>query len=191
MKLIDLIMEECKCTEPITRSFIEEVLGDIALFDRKQRDYGSQNIADFGVFGVLVRANDKIARLKNLGTKLATNEAVEDSWRDLSVYGVIARLVRSGKWEKSSDAPSEERSAPTTAVGQTVVVTNSCSGGPAIGAVGRVVKEHSIGRWPYSVSFDDAFKNGHTCGGLTKQEHGYYFDSLDGETDGVAIKRSD
>ena len=86
-------------TEPMTIEFIKEVLKDIVLFDKKQHDYGSQNISDFGEFGILVRVNDKIARLKNLQGKEAKNESIEDAWQDLSVYGVIARLVRKDVWK--------------------------------------------------------------------------------------------
>lgn len=93
-------------TEDITVGFIVEVLNDISLFDKKQRDYGSENIAAFGELGVLVRVNDKIARLKNLCNKetpqsrsVPENESIMDSWQDLSVYGVIARLVRKGEWK--------------------------------------------------------------------------------------------
>ena len=65
----------------------------------KQRDYGPGNILDFGDFGVLVRANDKVARLKNLykGNR-PQNETVDDSWLDLANYAVIAMLVRRGYW---------------------------------------------------------------------------------------------
>ena len=65
----------------------------------KQRDYGPGNILDFGDYGVLVRANDKIGRLKNLykGEK-PRNESVDDSWLDLANYAVIALMVRRGHW---------------------------------------------------------------------------------------------
>ena len=94
------LWERLACTEPITQEFISEVLGDIMLFDKKQKDYGSSNIADFGELGVLIRANDKIARLKNLlrTKRRPANESIRDSWQDLSVYGVIARLVRRHVW---------------------------------------------------------------------------------------------
>lgn len=64
----------------------------------KQHDYGHSNITDFGELGVLVRANDKMARLKNLlnCSSIPKNESIEDSWRDLSNYGIIALLIRRG-----------------------------------------------------------------------------------------------
>jgi hypothetical protein len=94
------VFAELGCTEALTRAYIEIALSDIATFDRKQHDYGPDNIAAFGERGVVVRMNDKMARLRNLvwGGKLASNEAVEDSYADLSVYGVIARMCRAGVW---------------------------------------------------------------------------------------------
>lgn len=62
----------------------------------KQHDYGHRNITDFGEFGVLVRVNDKIARLKNLFKKNRepANEKVEDSWQDTANYSAIALMLR-------------------------------------------------------------------------------------------------
>lgn len=46
---------------------IAEVTGELReLMINKQRDYGHSNITDFGEYGVLVRLNDKVCRLKNL-----------------------------------------------------------------------------------------------------------------------------
>jgi hypothetical protein len=101
MALIDEIVQALLVHEPMTREFIAVVLKDICKFDEKQHDYGSRNISEFGELGVLVRANDKMARLKNLQDKPAANEPIEDSWQDLSVYGVIARLVRAGTWPQA------------------------------------------------------------------------------------------
>lgn len=98
--LIGQLEEVLKGCEPITREYLRVALADAATFDSKQKDYGPANIAAFGEFGVLVRCNDKIARLINLLNREAPrNESVEDSWLDLSVYGVIARLCRAGLWE--------------------------------------------------------------------------------------------
>lgn len=77
-------------------------LSNVRLLDRKQQDYGSRNISDFGAFGVLVRANDKIQRLRNLMTSTNStpnNEPLVDSWRDLGNYGLIGQLIEEGKWE--------------------------------------------------------------------------------------------
>jgi hypothetical protein len=80
----------------------EIAVENVQLLDRKQLDYGPGNIAAFGELGVLVRANDKIERLKNLHKtgrlNDPQNESVTDSWLDLSNYGIIAQLIRKGLW---------------------------------------------------------------------------------------------
>ena len=63
---------------------------------KKQKDYGHENIMAFGELGVLVRANDKIARLKNLQGKEASNEPRMDSWVDLGGYSLIAQMLDRG-----------------------------------------------------------------------------------------------
>jgi len=108
--LIDSIYQKLECKELLTKEIIEEFLKDIQLFDKKQGDYGPQNISKFGVIGVLVRSSDKIERLVNLfktSTLVETvtpttrnqDETVADTWADLSVYGAIARTISAGKWE--------------------------------------------------------------------------------------------
>lgn len=84
---------------------IDQVLGEMReVMIRKNRDYASakaDNISEFGELGVLVRANDKLSRLKNLlwHTKhQPKNESIADSWVDLANYCVIAMLVRRGIW---------------------------------------------------------------------------------------------
>jgi len=71
-----------------------------ALMLRKQNDYGPSNITALGNRGVFVRVWDKIARLKNLlwdhPNRQTANESIEDSWRDLSNYGVLAILNERG-----------------------------------------------------------------------------------------------
>lgn len=89
-------------TTPQARAALEIALANIAVLDAKQQDYGPGNIAAFGEFGCLVRANDKIERLKHLlrTGNAPKNESVEDAWLDLANYAVIAVLCRSGKWSK-------------------------------------------------------------------------------------------
>ena len=57
------IFTALECTEELTKEFIKQSLSNIKLFDKKQRDYGSGNIARFGEQGVLVRSSDKFERL--------------------------------------------------------------------------------------------------------------------------------
>ena len=60
------LFEDLKCTEEQTLDIIEQALEDITLFDKKQHDYGPQNISKFGMLGVLVRSSDKLERLIHL-----------------------------------------------------------------------------------------------------------------------------
>src|SRR4051812_16951880 len=76
-----------------------------SLADRKQQDYGSRNLTQFGQFGVLVRASDKLARLQTLIEKArdregpsVSTETIEDTWRDLANYGAIGALMAGGQW---------------------------------------------------------------------------------------------
>jgi hypothetical protein len=73
---------------------------NIQIMDKKQQDYGSNNISAFGEFGVLVRLNDKIERLKNLNKMPSVkNEAIEDSYLDIANYAVIALMIRRNLWK--------------------------------------------------------------------------------------------
>jgi hypothetical protein len=82
----------------LVHAFAKQTVDNAVVFASKQHDYGPGNIASFGEFGVLVRLNDKVARLANLQGKAAKHEAVGDSWLDVANYGTIAMLVREGKW---------------------------------------------------------------------------------------------
>lgn len=77
---------------------VDEVMGELReLMINKQRDYGHSNITDFGEYGVLVRLNDKVCRLKNLlGKKEPKNESIDDSWMDIANYSIIALMLRKG-----------------------------------------------------------------------------------------------
>lgn len=84
------------------REFLKIALENVLLMDAKQQDYGSKNISDFGKFGVLVRMNDKLQRIKNIfGTgkrKKVKNESLQDSFRDLSNYAIIFIMLDNGNW---------------------------------------------------------------------------------------------
>ena len=58
---------------------------------RKQRDYGHQNIARFGMTGLIIRCHDKIARLENLlaNNKAPGNESIYDTVMDIAGYSAI------------------------------------------------------------------------------------------------------
>jgi len=85
----------------VSRDFIRYSLANALLFDRKNEDYGPDNIAEFAAMGCLVRMSDKYKRLKHLymnRRKKVTNESITDSWRDLSNYAIIALLCEDSKW---------------------------------------------------------------------------------------------
>ena len=84
------------------------------LFCRKQKNYGPDNISmgstlereedrKLSLQGLFFRLNDKINRYKQMimfGSKDAVGESLDDTFKDISVYGIIAQLVQSGKWGK-------------------------------------------------------------------------------------------
>ena len=83
------------------RAFLIIALENTLLMDKKQQDYGSRNISDFGIVGVVIRMNDKFQRIKNLignRRKATVNESIRDTFRDVSNYAIIALLLDSKKW---------------------------------------------------------------------------------------------
>jgi len=72
-----------------------ETIADLVI--SKQHDYGHENILAFGEFGILVRTNDKVARLKNLiNADHPRCEAKLDSWQDIAGYALIALMLNKG-----------------------------------------------------------------------------------------------
>lgn len=72
---------------------------------KKHKDYGPKNIADApggALNGLRVRIHDKTARINNLldHRRQAEYESLEDSFRDLANYAIIALLVLRDKWDK-------------------------------------------------------------------------------------------
>jgi hypothetical protein len=89
------------------------VLRNYVTFCLKQRNYGAGNIAPdgvenepgvrFAITGLFFRINDKLQRIKNMiftEHEDAVGESELRTWKDLSVYGIIAQLVHSRKWGK-------------------------------------------------------------------------------------------
>jgi len=94
----------CSDTEFATN--VWEIMDEIGnLLITKQADYGPGNINNaFGgpINGLLVRIGDKFERLKNLykGNHAPQYEPIEDSFKDMANYAVIALMVQRGKWPK-------------------------------------------------------------------------------------------
>lgn len=86
---------------------IIEELGDLLI--SKHHDYGPKNISlspGGPLNGLRVRIWDKIARINNLidaGFE-PSHESLEDSFKDLANYSVIAMMVLRGTWPGANDA---------------------------------------------------------------------------------------
>jgi hypothetical protein len=84
------------------------------LFCKKQLNYGPSNISvgtsletdddvKLSLTGLWFRMTDKINRLKQLvvfGQPDKVGESINDTYMDLSVYGIIAQIVSNKKWAK-------------------------------------------------------------------------------------------
>ena len=85
------------------------------LFLHKQHDYGPGNISvgspllteediKLSLTGLWFRMNDKIQRLKTLlmsnRVHAVKDEPMEDAYLDVSNYGIMATIVKKGKWGK-------------------------------------------------------------------------------------------
>lgn len=83
---------------------IIDELGNLLI--SKQRDYGPGNINNaYGgpINGLMVRMGDKFERLKNLLASGHTpeHESIEDSFKDLANYCIIAMMVTRGTWPEN------------------------------------------------------------------------------------------
>ena len=84
------------------------------LFCRKQHDYGPSNISvgtnlqtpdeiKLSLTGLWFRVNDKVQRIKTMlmgNRESAIDEPLEDAYLDVSNYGIMATIVKNGKWGK-------------------------------------------------------------------------------------------
>lgn len=108
--LPDLHVTEVSCPNQV-KAFREELGRMYRTHLKKQADYGPGNIAGTGRVGLATRIFDKTSRLMRLtgfmtdtgefvGGRDPANESLEDTYMDLAVYGVIARLFQRGVWGK-------------------------------------------------------------------------------------------
>ena len=98
----------------MTDEFKRIMFTQYELFCLKQSNYGPNNISvgtkletaedtKLSLTGLWFRMNDKIQRLKQLvvlSKEDSVGESIEDTFQDLSVYGIIAQIVSNGKWAK-------------------------------------------------------------------------------------------
>jgi hypothetical protein len=77
-------------------AFAQECDQLLKTFLQKHKDYGKGNILEIGELGISFRVAEKVSRLKNLLAKgdEPANESIEDSWTDIAVYAIIAKLFR-------------------------------------------------------------------------------------------------
>jgi len=98
----------------MTNEFKQIMFTQYELFCKKQLNYGPHNISvgtslqtsddiKLSLTGLWFRMNDKINRLKQLvvlGHSDKVGESINDTYQDLSVYGIIAQIVSNKKWAK-------------------------------------------------------------------------------------------
>ncbi len=111
----DVIEQMEKEWPEMTKEFKKIQKEQYELFLHKQHDYGPGNISvgtqlqtpeevHLSLTGLWFRMNDKIQRLKNLlmsGKQNAVEgETIVDAYLDVSNYGIMATIVKNGKWGK-------------------------------------------------------------------------------------------
>tara|TARA_R110001592_G_scaffold87117_4_gene257249 strand:- start:16484 stop:16894 length:411 start_codon:yes stop_codon:yes gene_type:complete len=108
-------IEYCEKNYPETVKEYKRIMWEqYETFCKKHRNYGPSNISvgtqletnddvKLSLTGLWFRINDKIQRLKQLvvfGQPDEVGESISDTYADLSVYGIIAQIVKNGKWGK-------------------------------------------------------------------------------------------
>lgn len=108
-------VELCEIKYPQTTLEFKKIMEEqYILFCKKQMNYGPDNISvgtkletkeevKLCQTGLWFRLNDKIQRLKQLvvlGVVDTVDESIQDTYSDLSVYGIICQIVSRGKWGK-------------------------------------------------------------------------------------------
>jgi len=99
----------------MTKEFKKLQREQYVLFLHKQHDYGPGNISvgtqlqtkeevRLSLMGLFFRMNDKIQRVKTLlmnnRESAVKDEPLEDAFLDVSNYGIMATIVKNGKWGK-------------------------------------------------------------------------------------------
>ena len=107
-------VEWCEHTYPeLTEEYKKIMMEQYVLFCKKHRNYGCGNInvgtnletdsdVKLALTGLWFRLNDKIQRLKQLvinGEPDTVGETSEDTFQDLSIYGIIAQIVSKKKFK--------------------------------------------------------------------------------------------
>lgn len=86
----------------LERVMAERLARAFAIWKDRQRKYGSGNIARRGPAGIMVRLDDKLARLDGVffGGKAddLADEAVADTCLDVANYALMALVCHEGLW---------------------------------------------------------------------------------------------
>jgi len=108
-------VDYCERIYPQTTEEFKKITDEMYItFCKKQRNYGPGNISvgtsletkedvKLSLTGLWFRINDKVQRLKQLvvlGQPYEVGESIQDTYEDLSVYGIIAQILQRGKWAK-------------------------------------------------------------------------------------------
>ena len=110
----DVVKQVEEMYPEMTDEFKAIMFTQYELFCKKQLNYGPSNISvgtsletnediKLSLTGLWFRMNDKINRLKQLvvfGQPDKVGESINDTYMDLSVYGIIAQIVSNKKWAK-------------------------------------------------------------------------------------------
>ena len=81
----------------------------VVLHHTKSKDYGTledplQNLREFSLLGIVIRLNDKMARLKSFvrnGKVFVRDESVKDTLKDIAVYSLLAIQLMEEEKEKN------------------------------------------------------------------------------------------
>ena len=107
-------VEWCEKNYPeLTKEYKKIMMEQYILFCKKHRNYGCGNInvgtnldtdsdVKLALTGLWFRSNDKIQRLKQLviiGEPDTVKESLKDTFQDLSIYGIIAQIVKEKKFK--------------------------------------------------------------------------------------------
>ena len=108
-------IEYCEEQYPETTAEFKKIQEEMyETFCKKQRNYGPGNISvgtpletkddiKLSLTGLWFRKTDKINRIKQLvilGQPDEVGENIQDTYEDLSIYGIISQLVQRKKWGK-------------------------------------------------------------------------------------------
>jgi len=113
-KYNDVIQQTEESYPQMTEEFWKICHEQYETFCLKNSNYGTGNVAvgtalstpddvQLSLMGLWFRLQDKISRLKQLvmfNKPDVVGESVNDTYQDLSVYGIIAQIVLRNKWAK-------------------------------------------------------------------------------------------